>query len=458
MDGSRYPDDPIDAGWRDHPPSLLNLVQMVRRQIGLVAVCIVACLMLGFAYIVISDPLYTAKVSLYVNPEAGAENRADAASVYLDTQVELIQSDETTAAVIRDLNLDERPEFAGEPSRIRAMLADLRMWLGLPLADSEMEAADGMYGVITSVRQGLDVRRVGNTRIIEVRFTSVSRDLAVAIANAFARVHVSSVAGREERSTERRLERLESRAEEMRQKIGAVDELVQGILIRSGKYAADPQDLQRHTAGLRQQLSDLDAESAALSMKLSLIGSAEDVSVLSPFAAETPEGMRLLNDLSAAEARLEELRRRSDIPRETLSQIEGGLANLRATLRQEVARVANSVELQLDMITAKHTSIAAQISALQDYFTSSDWAQLEAGRRDKEFYETMYQNSLTQMEGIFREPTRSDLRIVSDALPPLNPSFPDYQVVLAIAGTFGAFIGAGLAMFREWNRFGKSIG
>jgi polysaccharide biosynthesis transport protein len=238
----------------------------------------------------------------------------------------------------------------------------------------------------------------------------------------------------------------------MRQKIGAVDELLQGILVRSGKYAADPQELQGHTAALRQQLSNLAAESAALSMKLSLIGAAEDVSDLSAFAAETPEGTRLLNDLSAAEARLKELTRRSGIPKETLDQIEGGIANLRATLHQEVARVANGIELQLDMITAKETSIAAQISAIQAYFTSSDWAQLEAGRREKELYETMYENSLTQIEGIYREPTRLDLRIVSDALPPLNPSFPDYKVILVLAGTIGAFFGAGLAMFREWNR------
>ena len=55
MEGAPYRDDPIDAGWRSPPPTLLTYRDIIRRQAWLLIACLIASAVAGLAVIVEQD-------------------------------------------------------------------------------------------------------------------------------------------------------------------------------------------------------------------------------------------------------------------------------------------------------------------------------------------------------------------------------------------------------------------
>lgn len=457
MDGSQHSDDPLDVGWRDKPPTLGSVVKMIKRQAAVVLACVAASILIAFVYIVFAEQTYTAHVALYLDADGGgAEPRSDmATAIDLDTNVELIRSDDTTAAVIRALDLASKPEFATGPSTLHAWLGGLRSILGQ--GPAVPETFDPLPAAILKVQSGLQVARSGNTRVIDLSYTSTSPSLAVAIADAFAQAHFASITARDERAIARRIARLDLRATEMRQKVLDLGARIRDNLRKSGLVTVDPQDLEQQTSALRNQLSALEAKAAALSTKLDLFANYEKTGDLSSVAIDTPVSRRLLTELAAAEERLAKIRERSEGAPKIASATEGGIEALKASLRQEIRLASSAIIVEREMTLAEQKNIAAQIARMGEYLASDDWAELDSMRQEKLLYEGMYQDYLTQLEGAGRErQSRSDLRIVADALTPTMPTSPNIKVVLAIAMTLAAFVGLCIAAFREWNRYDRA--
>ena len=457
MNRARAIDDPIDTAWRDKPPTLKSSIAMVRRQAGLVLLCIAASIAIALIFIVFAEPLYTARVSLYLDAAAGADaSRSEVATaIDLDTHAELIRSDDTTAAVIRVLDLAQLPEFTPGRSTVRALVGTLRKAFGL--APAETETVDPLLAVIQQVRAGLKVARNGNTRVLDLTYTTKSPNLAVAIVNAFARIHIDGISSRDEGTVARRITRLNLRADDLRQKADDAGARLRSILHESGLFTADPQVLEGRISLLRQQHSALEAQVAALSVKLSLYTNFGQTGDVSSIAIDTPEARRLLAELALAKRRLLEVRQRPDATPEAAKATESGIKGLEAGLRQEIGFEARAIEVERAMTTAELDNIASQIAQLGDYLASDTWAELETVRQKKIFYDGMYQDYLTLLEGAGRErQNRPDLRIVADALTPMTPSSPNIKVWLAIAVSLAALLGIGIAALREWNRHERS--
>ncbi len=454
MDGSPYADDPIDAGWREPPPAPATYRGAVRRQGWIVILCLLLSAAAGLAVIVLSDPRYTAHVSLYLEPEAGVEIRAEQIlEMDLDTHVELIRSDETLAATIRTLGLDADPGFLPRQGTLRRIVLDLRSRLDRAPDPVPGATSDRILDLIRRLREDLRVGRVGNTRVVDVSYTSATPAFAVAVVDALAQSHLDGVSARDEASAVRRTGRLEARAEEMRQKAAEANARIGELLTASGQFAADPRELESHAATLRDRLSDLEAEIAVLSMRLDAMSAEPETSELAAVVAGTDESRRLLGEIATAQSRLQELQRRDEPNSEAVRKIEAALDAIRESLRQERSIVETSIDLQLAAARAEQTNIAEQIARLRGYIGGDLRSELEAVRQDLSFYEGMHQEYLTRLETLYRQPqARPDLRLVSDALMPTTPSSPNYKLVLAICLTFGMIVGLGLGLIREWNR------
>ena len=451
MNRTQHIKEPLDVIWRDGPPSLKTFVAMVRRQAPVVLLCIAASIVIAMISIVFAEPLYTARVSLSLDADGGGDApRSDVVTaIDLDTHVALIRSDNTTAEVIRALELDKQPEFTPDRSAVGSMVDGLRSVLGLGADGSE--PVDPMLSVINKVRDSLKVARNGNTRVLDLQYTSKSPALAVAIVDAFARTHIDSITSREEGSTARRIGRLNLRAEDMQKKAADAGARIRQILHDSGLFTADPQELEGRISVLRVELSAREAKVAALTAKLAAYTDTEQSSDVT--AIDTLEGRQLLAELAAAKQRLSDVRQAADPNANLVSTTENRIKNLEASLRQEIRFAARAIEVERAVTEAEKDNIGSQIQQLGDYVVSDSWAELEAVRQKKIFYDGMYQDYLTLLEGAGRErQNRPDLRIVADALTPTLPSSPNIKVWLAIAVSLATLVGIGIAAIREWNR------
>lgn len=451
MNQSKKISDPLEVGWRDEPPSFRSFAGMIRRQGAAVIVCIAASIVLTLVFIVFAGPLYTARVSLYVDGGGGADvSRSDVATaIDLDTHVELIRSESTTAAVIRSLELDREPEFATQRSMMAAIVGGLRWVLRLDAGNTG--TVDPSLAVTLKVQDGLKVARNGNTRVIDLEYTSRSPGLAVAIVNAFARAYIDNMAARDEAATARRIARLSERAEEMRQKAAEADARIRTILHGSGLFTLDPQELEGQISALRQQLSEHETKVAALSAKLLIYSNFENGGDAA--SIDTPQGRQLLTELAATRQQLLDAHQRAGTSSNFVTATENGIKSLEAGLRQEIRFAIQAIEVERTMATAEQDNITSQIARLGDFVASDAWSELEAVRDNKVFYEGVYQDYQKQLESAGRENrSRPDLRIVADAMTPTTPSSPNIKVWLAIAMSLATLIGICIASLREWNR------
>src|ERR1700690_2008614 len=78
----------------------------------------------------------------------------------LDTEVRILQSDLMALQVIRQLNLDKRPEFGGHPDARPSNLA----------ADTLQTDSNRTPSLLSSFRGGRHVTLIPNTRIIEIHY------------------------------------------------------------------------------------------------------------------------------------------------------------------------------------------------------------------------------------------------------------------------------------------------
>src|SRR5256885_8942192 len=97
----------------------------------------------------------------------------------LDTETRILQSDILALQVIRQLNLDKRPEYGGQSAPQPNLVAD-------PLQnDSKRTTA-----LLGGFKGNLKVSLIPNTRIIEIHYRSTDPTLAASVVNTLAATYV----------------------------------------------------------------------------------------------------------------------------------------------------------------------------------------------------------------------------------------------------------------------------
>lgn len=494
MDGSEAPIE-LDPGWRDEPLGLSRLFGMARRNAWLIGLGFVLGIGLGLVYIVFAQPIYTASATVRVDLENGGSTDV-LTGMQLDNHVALIQSDETTGAVIRKLGLDEI--FDATPGRLRRVILAARAWLGLDdaledgsgrsmadtrsdpatsdappdpesdaLADVQGDAPDDARDdalaaaqatdteaeIIRLVGSALSVERLGNTAMISVSYLSSSRPLSVEIANSYASTYVEAAQAAAAASNENRIQRLRERMEDVRARADSAYETVRRLRFQDGISVSDPSDLGRQVASLKERLAAAELEVETTRTRLGVLSEIGDVAILPIGARQTERIAELHGNLATTLRRLALLRSRDGASVTAVAQLDGVAAELRDSLTQELRQLADTLELRLATTATARDELAAELRQLMDYGRSAAWAQLLDAEREAGVYQEMYDGYRKDLETIYLQPAaRSEVSVSSKALMPVSPSFPRYKPILALAGALGIALALGFAMYREWTR------
>ncbi|HLB91527.1 MAG TPA: polysaccharide biosynthesis tyrosine autokinase [Terriglobales bacterium] len=134
-------------------------------------------------------PIYDAVGRIAVNKAdsnliAFKDSTPDTDYVYeqsdLDTEVRILQSDLMALQVIRQLNLDRRPEFGGHSDQKQANL----------VADALQTDSNRTSALLGMFHAKLHVTLIPNTRIMEIHFDSTDPQLAAGVVNTLASTYV----------------------------------------------------------------------------------------------------------------------------------------------------------------------------------------------------------------------------------------------------------------------------
>ena len=184
----------MDANWSDDELELRRVFGRARRHIPTVITYALIGLVAGFLYLMVAAPKYTAQTTLLLETRTSEIGNAQTLFLDLDTHANLIRSDAIIAKVVRQLDLSK--SFMPDNGPLLSLLNFARSQLSRPvfgdIPDDEGRPTDAamVFASVPSVRERLDIVRVGETRLLNLTFTSQNPKQAADVANAFAEVYV----------------------------------------------------------------------------------------------------------------------------------------------------------------------------------------------------------------------------------------------------------------------------
>lgn len=475
LDGSKkasYPDTSALAETVSISELVEQVTGFVRRQLPIFLFITACSIGLGLTYLFATPARYTAHAMLLIDSSKVRmlqQQQSSLGDVPLDTaqvetQVEVLKSENIGLAVIRDLRLTEDPEFAGSGGGlIGSVFGFLSGASGVADAKSETELSRKALRTFLSSRT---ISRVGRTYVLDISFTSLDRARAAAIANGVADAYIVDQLEAKYQTTKRAGAWLQDRIKELRLQASAADRAVldykeKNKIVDAGISNAGPGGGrlllgEQQLAELSTQLSVVRGAKAEAKAKLDRIDEVmkqdlPDAGVVDSLRSEVIT--RLRNNYLDIAARERIWSSRYGQNHLAAVNLRNQMAELRRSMAEELGRIAESYKSDYEIATTREANLADSLSRLvaESQGTNRDRLGLRDLESQAQVYHTIYDNFLQRyMEAIQQESFPiTEARVISSAAPPLQKSSPISSLVLAIAGALGLILSFGAATLRE---------
>ena len=206
-----------------------SFVSLARRRLGILILIFSVGLLCGVVYLYVAPPRFSAQAELLIDTKkaqpfpqqqsSATDLAMDSAAV--DSQIQVLKSENVASAVIKELNLTNDPEFIGSrPGVLGTILGYLTTSGGPP---SEFEVQQRAH---KAFERGLIARRIGTTYVIEVGFLSLNPERAAQIANATAEAYIVDQLEAKYEATRRASSWFQDRIHELRQQASIAENAV----------------------------------------------------------------------------------------------------------------------------------------------------------------------------------------------------------------------------------------
>ena len=196
----------------------------VRRQFPIFVFILACSLVLGLVYLFTAPPRYTAHAMLLIDSsrlrvlqqQQGPVGDIPLDTAQVETQVEILKSENIGLAVVKEMRLTEDPEVTKAGGGIFGFFSS-----------SEVQSDDELTRKALRVfLQGRSISRVGRTYVLDIGFTSLSPTRANGIANAIADAYIVDQLEAKYQATRRAGVWLQDRIKELRTQASTADRAV----------------------------------------------------------------------------------------------------------------------------------------------------------------------------------------------------------------------------------------
>jgi len=429
-----------------------NLLGMIRRQAWIIATSLAVIVALAILYLYSVTPLYTATAMVIVDPAPKNLLKSDDGPSYasgeintrVDSEVQILSSDNSILKVIKDKNLVTDPEFGVKISwldRLRSMLN---------LAPSkEISGEDAVYRILDAVQRQVTVKRIGLTSVIEVSFRSEDPAKAADIANALVQSYIdlqlsSKVAGL-----------VRTRDNFSAQVIQANANIVQNEKKFDEYLDLNLDRIEKNIGSIN--ISAIRNEMEAAKRNSEIAKNAVSMAENSLASGNIQAVITSLNSQA-----LSELQKQKDDLNSAIAKTagDGDVTNLRQQLQLIDAKLTASAKIEIDKLknsVAQQDGKAAELRGnlrseiLKSNLPPEVLADIYTMQQNSQIAQTQYQTLLQRQQelDIKAQLVEADSRIANIAITPMAPSFPNKRLILAIATLIGLAIGGFIAVLRE---------
>ena len=449
-----------------HEPSpaelLTSFVDLVRRQLPLILIVVACAVTLGLVYMITSPPRYTAtgtmvidtrKVQLFQQQSVLGDIAIDAGTV--ETQVQILRSENISLSVIKDMRLTDDPEFVGSGGGlIGTILSSVSGLLGPEEAKSEFELTRKALEKFESERT---VRRLGLTYAMEISFRSLSPEKAATITNAIADAYIVDQLEAKYQATKRASLWLQDRIKELRTQASAAERAVieykekNNIVDTGGRLISEQQ-----LAEVNSQLILTRAASAEAKARLDRINDIMKQEIPNESVADALKNETIIKlrgqyvDIAGREATWSERYGRNHL---AAINLRNQMQEIRRNISAELGRIQQAYQSDYEIALARESSIKNSLANVVSETQSTNQAQVQLRELESnaQTYRAMYDSFLQRyMEAVQQQSFPiTEARLISPASRPLRKSDPKTLMVLAVSLAGGLVFAFGGAYLRE---------
>ena len=444
--------------------SLRRILAIARRQLSVIVAIFIVIFALTLVYLATTPSRFTATASMVIDTtkmnlfqQQTIMNDAVVDSTAVETQAQVLRSDNVALSVIQELHLTNDPEFVGSGGGLLPLIA--RSIYGLFTASSAPSQNELTQTALGTFRKLENIRRDGLTYVISISFTSLSPERAAQIANAIADAYVVDQMDARYQATKRAGVWLQSRIAELRDQTRSADKAVQDFKEKNNIIDADGRLMsEQQLAEVNSQLILTRAQTAEAKARLDRIqeilrdnGAIPDAGVAEVLRSDVITKLRS-EYLSLADR---ELLWAAKYGSDHLAvvNLRNQMDEIRKSIFDELKRIGGTYRSDYEIALAREQSIEASLGKVVAQSQTSKQAeiQLRELQSNSQTYRTLYDNFLRRyMEAIQQQSFPiSEARVISAAAPPLHRSQPSITIALAMAFLASTMLGAGAAMARE---------
>ncbi|UPJ60310.1 Wzz/FepE/Etk N-terminal domain-containing protein [Bradyrhizobium sp. 192] len=442
--------------------SFERVTDVLRRQWPIIAACTGASLALVIVYLATAQPMYTANARIMMDTRQAQvldkDSNANSALIdtgYVDSQVEVINSDDLILSVVRRLKLTEDPEFNGSKPGLLSIVLGKVMSLfssGEPASQEQLE-----HAVVEAVQKNLRTERVLTTYVLSLNYRSRSPDKAAKIVNAIANAYLVGALEAKYQSTKRATEWLQQRSIELSAQATASDRAVQTFkaehnIVGTSRGLMSEQQL----SDLNTQLVQARAATAEAKAKLDRINTISDQDVAQSTVTDALNNSvitRLRAQYLDLAAQYSDWSKRYGKTHLAAVNLANKMDEIRKNMADELHRIGDAYRSDYEIAKSREASLDKSVKDLvaQAGHTGQAEVQLRDLESAADTYRNLYNNFLEKLQSATQNQSfpLSESRLISTANKPDRKSSP--RTVLALVGGLvgGLCLGFGVAFGRE---------
>jgi succinoglycan biosynthesis transport protein ExoP len=456
---------------------LHRLISIFRRHLVLftivasviVAASVVISLLATPRYRASSDIMLDTRQESVVDSTAVLSKLPSTDTNAVDTEVEVLRSRTLAEKVVRELKLDQVPEFAVADTGAGFLgLGDL-FSKARPAPASTGSAAAPAAGrarerVVDNVMERLSIRRAGLTYVINLGFESESPELAAKVANAFADQYLTDQLDAKFNANRQANQWLAKKVGEMAIEVQSAEAEVQQYKIANNLMSSQGTTLvEQEISTLEQQRATAKTEQAEAEARLNIArqqmasgSTGEDVGE----TLTSPVVQQLRQQRAALSARVADLQGRYGPRHPDMLKAQRELQDVDAQINAEIKRIISNLDAQARVARQRTGSIVGTVGSARGNLAANNRAgvRLAELERKAQSVRTLYESYLNRYKETSAQQglEHSDARIVSAAKIPTAPSYP--KKLLNVGLGFVLAIGAGLAAIALAEALNNGIG
>ncbi len=408
-------------------------------------------------------PKYSANAYLMVEARPNVVNIQDVAPALtldvegLASQVEILRSREIANAVAERLHLTTVPGSGDGTSHILRgpVINAVKGWLhtfagGAPLPPEER--------VLTYLLDNESVRPMGRSRVVEIRFTAGSPQLARNVANAFAEAYIERQVFEKTKASISAKSWVDGEIERVRRQVEDNEHKLEDYRARSGLLENGNRMLLPYgeIADIDRRLTAAQTEYAAIKARADEVQRLQRTGTLTNALPETI-GSPALQALREREARLSidraALMQQYGPESERIRRIESEMAQLKSAIRTELSHIADGLNSEAALSANEVASMKAAETAAKTRLqsTSGESVGLLSIQREVDAGRDLLVTLLRRQNELAAQVSlqTADAQLISPAPTPVRPAFPKMLPMSFLAVFVSAILSVAFFLWRD---------